>query len=55
MLFSYILYDGNFGFCNRAIMLIAKNDKNNNFKFVSSLSDFGIKLLSKHQIRGLEK
>lgn len=52
---SFIIFDGNCGFCNKTIMLIAKNDKNNNFKFVSNLSVFGINLLSKHQIRGLEK
>jgi len=52
---SFIIFDGNCGFCNKTIMLIAKKDKNNHFKFVSSLSNFGIKLLSKHQIIGLEK
>jgi len=36
-------------------MFIARNDKNNNFKFVSSFSDFGIKLLLNNKIEGLEK
>ncbi|MCF6348755.1 MAG: DUF393 domain-containing protein [Flavobacteriaceae bacterium] len=52
---SFIIFDGNCGFCNKAIMFIATNDKNNNFKFVSSLSNFGTTLLSKHKIKGLEK
>lgn len=52
---DYIFFDGNCGFCNKAIMFIAKNDKNNNFKFVSNISVFGINLLSKYKIRGLEK
>jgi len=52
---SFVIFDGNCGFCNKAIMFITTNDKNNNFIFVSSLSNFGINLLSKHQIRGLEK
>ena len=51
----FIIFDGNCGFCNKTIMFIAKNDKHNNFKYVSSLSNFGINLLSKHQIAGLEK
>ena len=51
----FIIFDGNCGFCNKTIMYIAKNDKHNNFKYVSSLSNFGINLLSKHQIAGLEK
>jgi len=52
---SYIIYDGNCGFCNKTVMFIAKNDKNNTFKFISSLSEFGIKLLLNHNIKGLEK
>ena len=52
---SYIIYDGNCGFCNKTVMFIAKNDKNNTFKFISSLSKFGKKLLLKHNIKGLEK
>ena len=53
--YNYIIFDGKCGFCNKMIMFIAKNDKNNKFKFVSSHSVLGIKLLSRHQIRGLEK
>lgn len=52
---SFIIFDGKCGFCNKAIIFIVRNDKNNNFQFVSNLSVFGINLLSKHQIRGLEK
>lgn len=51
----YVIYDGECGFCNRTIMFIAKNDKRNIFKFVSSLSEFGKKLLEKYAIKGLEK
>ena len=36
-------------------MFLAKNDRNNNFKFVSSLSEFGAKILLKNKIKGLEK
>lgn len=52
---SIIIFDGNCGFCSKTVMFIAKNDKNNNFKFISSLSEFGTKLLLKHNIKGLEK
>jgi len=51
----FVIYDGDCGFCNKMIMVFAKNDKNNNFKFVSSLSEFGIKFLLKYNIKGLEK
>lgn len=51
----FIVYDGDCGFCNKTVMFIAKNDKNNNFKFVSSLSEFGVKILLKNKIKGLEK
>ena len=51
----YIIFDGDCGFCNKMIMVFAKNDKNNNFKFVSSLSEFGIKILLKNKFKGLEK
>jgi len=50
-----IIYDGKCGFCNRTVLFIAKKDKNNVFKFVSSLSKLGIKLLLKYKIKGLEK
>lgn len=50
-----IIYDGDCNFCNKTVIFIAKNDKNNNFKFVSSLSRFGMKLLIKHNIKELEK
>jgi len=55
MISNYIIFDGSCGFCNKFLMLIAINDKNNNFKFVSSLSDYGVNLLFKYQITGLEK
>ena len=55
MQYSYIVYDGDCGFCNKTVMFVAKNDKNNNFKFVSNLSDFGTKILLKNNIKGLEK
>lgn len=55
MQYSYIVYDGDCGFCNKTVMFVAKNDKNNNFKFVSNLSDFGAKILLKNNIKGLEK
>lgn len=50
-----IIFDGECGFCNKMIMFFAKNDKNNDFKFVSSFSEFGIKLLLKYNIKGVEK
>lgn len=52
---NYILFDGECGFCNKTIMLIAKNDTNNQFIFVSSLSEFGNKLLTQNNIIGLEQ
>jgi len=52
---NYIIYDGECGFCNKTVMMIAKNDKNNYFTFVSSLSEFGADLISKNKIIGLEK
>lgn len=52
---SFIIFDGDCGFCNKTVMFVARNDKNNTFKFISSSSDFGIKLLLKHNIKGLEK
>jgi predicted DCC family thiol-disulfide oxidoreductase YuxK len=55
MKYSYIIYDGDCGFCNKTVMFTANNDKKNNFKFVSSLSEFGTKLLLKHNMKGLEK
>ncbi|CAA0190118.1 conserved hypothetical protein [Tenacibaculum maritimum] len=51
---KYIIYDGSCNFCNKAIMFLAKIDKNNNFIFVSSLSNVGISLLQKHKIIGVE-
>lgn len=54
MKFSYIIYDGSCGFCNKTIMFFAKNDTRDKLKFVSNLSDFGMGLLSKHKINGLE-
>lgn len=49
-----IIYDGYCGFCNKTVMFVAKKDKNNRFRFVSSLSNLGESLLSKHNIKGLE-
>jgi predicted DCC family thiol-disulfide oxidoreductase YuxK len=51
----FIIYDGSCNFCNKMIMFIANNDKYNNFIFVSNFSEFGTKLLLKHNIKGLEK
>ncbi|MDC0380316.1 DUF393 domain-containing protein [Flavobacteriaceae bacterium] len=52
---NYILYDGKCGFCNNSVMYIAKNDRENQFTFVSSLSGFGKELLTKNNIVGLEQ
>lgn len=52
---SYIIFDGQCGFCNKTIMFVAKKDKNNKFKFVSNLSEFGLELLLKYNIKGIEK
>tara|TARA_B110000908_G_C10149342_1_gene400579 strand:+ start:600 stop:1001 length:402 start_codon:yes stop_codon:yes gene_type:complete len=53
--YSYIIFDGECGFCNKIIMFIARNDKNNTFKFISNFSEFGAKILLKNKIKGLEK
>jgi predicted DCC family thiol-disulfide oxidoreductase YuxK len=53
--YSYIIFDGECGFCNKIIMFIARNDKNNTFKFISNFSKFGAKILLKNKIKGLEK
>lgn len=55
MIEKYIIFDGNCGFCNKFLMLIAKKDKNDIFLFVSNLSDLGVNLLLKYKIIGLEK
>ncbi len=52
---TYLIYDGACGFCNKLVMFVAKNDVNNHFIFVSSLSVFGADLLLKHHIVGLEE
>lgn len=49
-----VVFDGNCGFCNKTLIFIAKNDINDNFTFVSSLSEFGIKLLSERNLIGVE-
>lgn len=54
MLHSYVIYDGACGFCNKAVMFLAKKDTKNHFKFVSSLSSYGAELLYKHKVRGIE-
>ena len=53
--YSYIIFDGECGFCNKIIMFIARNDKNNTFKFISSLSELGTKILLMNKIKGMEK
>ncbi len=50
-----IIFDGECGFCNRAIMFIARNDINDCFKFVSNCSKFGMSSLEKFNLQGLEK
>jgi len=52
---NIVVFDGDCGFCNKTIMFIAKNNKTNSFIFVSSLSDYGVNLLSKYQMKGVEK
>lgn len=52
---QFIIYDGDCGFCNKTIMFLAKKDKNNIYKFVSSYSTVGSKILAKYDIIGLEK
>ncbi|MBT8243898.1 thiol-disulfide oxidoreductase DCC family protein [Winogradskyella sp.] len=51
---SYILFDGDCGFCNHTIMFIAERDLNGKFTFVSSNSVLGKKFLIKNKIIGLE-
>ena len=53
--YSYIIFDGECGFCKKIIIFIARNDKNNTFKFISNFSKFGAKILLKNKIKGLEK
>lgn len=55
MNYSYIIYDGSCGFCNKTIMFIAKIDKKDKFKFVHNFSNFGKELLQENNIKGLEK
>ena len=52
---SIIVFDRECGFCNKMIMLIAKSDINNHFRFTSSGNSFGKNLLEKFQIRGLDQ
>ena len=37
MQYSFRVFDGDYGFCDKTVMFIEKDYKNNNFKFVSSL------------------
>ncbi len=52
---SFLIFDGSCAFCNKTLIFIAKNDRNDNFKFVSSLSEFGRKILLEKNIKELEK
>lgn len=46
----YIIFDGNCGFCNKSIMILAKMDVNNNYFFVSNKSIKGINLIEKFKL-----
>tara|TARA_B110000967_G_C18456992_1_gene350723 strand:+ start:90 stop:488 length:399 start_codon:yes stop_codon:yes gene_type:complete len=50
---SFVVFDGNCPFCNKTVLFFAKNDKNNSFKFVSSVSEFGVNIITKLNIKGL--
>lgn len=47
----YIIFDGDCGFCNKSIMILAKIDANNKYLFVSNLSVKGIDLLAKFELK----
>lgn len=53
--YSYTIFDGECGFCNKTIMFIARNEKNNTFKFISNVSVLGTKILLMNKIKGMEK
>ena len=42
---SYIIYDGDCGFCNRMLLFVARNDVLDAFYFVASKSVFAKKIL----------
>ena len=45
-----VLFDGVCNLCNNGVQFIIKKDKKNLFKFAALQSEFGQKLLEKHQI-----
>lgn len=47
---SYVIFDGSCGFCNSSAMFIAKKDVSDRFILVSNSSDFGRRLLAKHNL-----
>ncbi len=45
-----VLFDGDCGFCNKFLMLIAEKDFNDNFIFISNKSKVGLELINKYSI-----
>ncbi len=52
---NIVIYDGECGFCNKAILFIAVKDTNNHFLFVSSLSSTGKKILTQNNLVEVSK
>jgi predicted DCC family thiol-disulfide oxidoreductase YuxK len=50
---KYIIFDGECGFCNKTILFLAKKDTKDKYLFVSNLSQKGIELLQKFDIKNL--
>ena len=47
----YIIFDGDCGFCNKSIMILAKIDANNKYLFISNLSEKGKNLIHKFKLK----
>ena len=51
----WIIYDGECGFCNKAVMFIALHDTNNRFLFISNISSLGSKYLQDNNLIATSK
>lgn len=52
---SLIIYDGECGFCNKILLYLAEIDTNNNFLFVSNLSEKGKEILLENNLVEVSK
>lgn len=50
---KFIIFDGECGFCNKSIVILAKIDIKDEYQFVSNVSKKGIELLEKYNIKNL--